>query len=128
MGVYDGIVKSIDNKYEILNHKDAINILQTEMASRTEFEGYDVWIEEALKEGDYVQGSYQMYDKRLNLLNILFVAGQLSFIRFTTKDDDGFMKYSLWGGLKTDNDYEFYDFREFREIKERINNMMKSDK
>lgn len=115
MGVYDGLVRSLDNKYEIINHEDAMGLLQAEMVSRSELEGYETWLREALKEGEYVPGSYQINDKKLNLLNILFVAGQLSFIKFSTKED-GIVPDVL--GL--DDEYEFYDFREFKEIRERL--------
>ena len=115
MGVYDALVRSLDNKYEILNHEDAMGLLQAEMVSRAELEGHETWLRQALKEGEYVQGSYQISSKSIQVLNVLFVAGQLSYVKFYTKID-GIVPDTL--GLE--DGYEFYDFKEFKEIKNRF--------
>lgn len=117
MGVYDSLIRCLDNKYEILEIKDAVGLLNAEMLSRDEFQGYQTWLEHALKEGEYVHGSYQIKDKKIKLLDVLFIAGQLSFIKFHTKED-GLVPDTL--GLE--DGYDFYDFKEFVELKERFNN------
>lgn len=122
MGVYDCLIRTLDNKFEILTHADVIGVLQAEMSSCPELTGYEVWLEQALKEGEYVPGSYQLNDQRIKPLNILFVAGQLSYIKFFSKND-GLTPDVL--GLE--DEYNFYDFKEFIEIKEVFTKALEHD-
>lgn len=116
MGVYDGLIRCLDNTFSVLSNKDALGFLQAEVVSRDELSGYEAWLRHALTEGEYVLGSYQIKDKKIKPIDILFIAGQLSFTKFFTKED-GLVPDTL--GL--DHDYDFYDFKEFTELAKRFN-------
>jgi len=113
IGVYDGLIRCLDNTFETLTNKDALGFLQAEVVSRDELNGYETWLRQALQEGEYVPGSYQIKDRDLKQIDTLFIAGQLSFTKFFTKQD-GIVPETL--GF--DSEYDFYDFKEFAELAE----------
>ena len=116
LGVYDHLIRTLDTKLENLTHEDAVSFLHAELVSREELEGYEVWLDWVLKEGEYIQGHYRINDRRIQLLDILFTSGQLSYSKFINKVD-GIAPEVL--GL--DSGHEFYDFKEFVELKHIVN-------
>ena len=117
LGVYDGLVSFVDNRYKYLKPEYSHSVfLLTQFSSREEFERYDVWLEQALIQGEYTPGKYHMRDLDVAILETLFNAGQLCLSKVITKKDG--LTPELTG---LDSEYEFYDFKEFTEIRERFN-------
>lgn len=116
LGVYDGLVSFVDNRYKYLKPEDVLGFLNAEFQSREDFEEYEVWLEQALIQGEYTPGKYHMRDLDIAILETLFNAGQLCLSKVITKKDG--LTPELIG---LDSDYEFYDFKEFTEIQERFN-------
>tara|TARA_B100001057_G_C22674571_1_gene881309 strand:+ start:71 stop:601 length:531 start_codon:yes stop_codon:yes gene_type:complete len=116
LGVFDQLIRTLDTKLENLTHEDAVGFLHSEVVSREELEGYEVWLDWVLKEGEYTQGNYRINDRKIQVLDILFTSGQLSCSKFINKVD-GIVPEVL--GL--DSEHEFYDFKEFVELKHIVN-------
>ena len=114
MGVYDALITKLDNKYKYIDYRDAVGLLSAEFQTRPEFSGYIVWLEQALKEGEYLPSSYQIKDRSLELIDTLFIAGQLSLSKAMGNKGETIIPEML--GL--DPEYVFYDFKEFNELKE----------
>lgn len=114
LGVFDGLIVYLDNKYEHLEPKDVLGFLNAEFHSRPEFEGYEVWLKQAITKGEYVPGSYRI--DSVKAIGNLFVAGKLSLNKLMNKEDNLTPE-----ALGLDSDYEFYNFKEFTELRERFN-------
>ena len=105
IGLFESIVRHQDPKLKYLKQEDVVGFLGAEFDSRETFFGHQIFLEQALKEGDYYIGSYRIKEKGLEGMDTLFTAGQLCFERLRAEGDD--LKSAIILGI---DDYELYDF------------------